>query len=602
MQEVSGATARLSLRDADGVKPGDEFSALQYGYEIARLRITAVTKTDSVADILLQQPGVILRRLDTVVPTTALPKPSTTLEPLPPPLPGQEVKPSRRKRRRARSRDAEAGTLVSRADWTYPALSSLVERELLSGVAAREFHGDQQLTRGEIRELIAEALETAAERRQDVITPPQSTAPAADGSVSPSPAAAMEGAPSSGSEASAGNDASPAPRSPSVGSDRLLYHLAQEYGLDPGMPVPKRGPALTSTHRYRLVAGEKPHFTTGTNQALMSLGRDQYAVVSLSRERREWYGDHDYPWLNEAFYHTHWLGVNWDVGQRALRWGPGYTGSMILGDVAPSLPMVRGTRGLSLGRTFGYWNAEGFASRTTESGGARYLLGHRLSHAFSPSVSFGLSETSKAAKAPNPLALVLPFQLYQKLFEKSTNVINIQVGLDLRVAGRHQEGYGELFIDDITAPKGLGQAPVPRKIGFLAGYRYANLFGDEGTDVRVEYAQTDSNAYLHRNPTISYFNRGIPLGHPMGPNSKSYMVRADRRLTPKLEVTAAAQVLRPKGPITPTTAKGTAFTLAAAYDLRNDRSLTLKLSPGSRVDRYTVERKSSLELIADWNF
>jgi hypothetical protein len=567
--EVSGSSVRLSLTEGDGIQVGDEFSALQYGEEIARLRIRIVTKRESIADLLVQKQGVLLRRLDTVIPSTAVSHPAADLQPVPSPSPKQVLRPGKSKRR-SRSQPND-GEIVSRADWVYPALSTLAERKLLS-TQTRQFHGDQELTRGEVRGLIEKALEHNT-----------------SGSGPQSPPDAQK--------------SSPENRKSELGTNRLLFHLAQDYDLESDIQEPKRGFALSHYSRYRVASGEEPTLvTSGTVQGFAHLGRDDYAVLSLSRARREWYGDNGYRWLNEAYVKTKWLGVDWNIGQKTMRWGPGYSGSLILDDVAAPLPMIRGQRGWSLGR-LGYWKMDQFGSRFKEDGKSKYFMGRRVSHSLGQKWSLGISETAKSDTAPNPSALLLPFLVYQRLFEKNTNVINVQAGTDLHYQNGNTSAYTEFFIDDITAPKGLrSQGKVPRKIGYLVGWRRARLFGEEGTDLRVEYARTDRNTYLHRNPSISYFERGLPLGHPMGPNAQSILVRADRRISPKLEMTGAVQFLSRSNSAPPDSASGTAFTLAAAYDLRNDRSLTLKVSPSRRVDRYTSQSGGTVEFIADWVF
>lgn len=596
MTEVSGTSVRLNLTEEDGVQPGDEFSALEYGEEIARLKIRTVTKRESIADLTLLKPGAILRRLDTVIPSTAVEHPAEDLAPPPPHLAGKTLRPSRSKRQAERRFDD--GEVVSRADWAYPALSELATRGVLPNVRPRQFHGDQILTKGEVRRLVADALDSP-ELTGAPVSPLVKEPPA---SLPESPAEAASG-PSSDSSASA--PPAEAPEDPSLASSkRLLYHLAQEYGVESDLPSPKKGLALAHFSRFRLASGDEPTLTaSGSYQGFLHMGPQRYAVVSFSRGRREWYGDNGYRWLNEAYLKTRWLGADWEIGQKALRWGPGYSGSMILDDATPSLPMIRGGRGWSLG-WLGYWHLDQFISRFRESGEGKYLMGRRLTHPLGRKLALGLSETAKMDKAPNPAALVLPFYAYQKLFHYNTNEINVQAGLDLSYRSGRNEAYGELFIDDITAPKPLrGQeGKVPRKIGFLAGWHRSALFGQEGTDLRVEYAQTDRNTYLHRNPSLSYYDRGIPLGHPMGPNSQSLLIRADRRISDRLEVTGAVQFLSRNVDAAPDSAKGTAFTLAAAYDLADARSIILKISPGRRVDRYPPNASGSVELIADWAF
>jgi hypothetical protein len=52
----------------------------------------------------------------------------------------------------------------------------------------------------------------------------------------------------------------------------------------------------------------------------------------------------------------------------------------------------------------------------------------------------------------------------------------------------------------------------------------------------------------------------------------------------------------------PDSAKGTAATFGISYDFRNDRSVTLKVSPGRRVDRYDAQATGTVEFIADWKY
>jgi hypothetical protein len=581
--EVSGATVRLSLKKSDGVQIGDEFSALQYGEEIARLRVSAVSANESIAEMTLQKPGALLRVLDEVVRTKAVANPATDLQPPPPTLPSPRLRPRLSPKRETRVRDDE-GEIVSRADWAYPALSTLAEHHLLPGVDTREFHGDQQLTRAEIRRLITEAIETAKALSQNPFASQNSLTNNAD-SARPSadrPVAAPKLRP---------------------GDARLLQHLAQSYQVMFDLPDPGNGIAFSHYSRYRVASGDEPTFSSDSAyEGMLSLGKNEYAVVSLSKARREWYGDRSYPWLNEAFFHTRWLGADWEIGNRALRWGPGYSGSLTLSDVTPSLPMIRGQIGWSLGK-LGYWKVDQFVSRFSESGDAKYLIGRRIAHPINRNLTLGLSETAKSDKAPNPSILFLPLLAYQRVFEKDTNVINVMDSLDLHYRNGAAEVYGELFIDDLTAPAGFRSAgKVPRKVGYLVGWRRANLFGAKGPDLRVEYARTDQNTYLHRNPPVSYYDDGFPLGHPMGPNAKSLLVRADRRLSPRVEVMGAVQFLSQTKTPPPDSAKGTAATFGISYDFRNDRSVTLKVSPGRRVDRYDAQTTGTVEFIADWKY
>lgn len=521
----------VTLRPGARVDVGDTLSITQYGEEIARAKVESASSTDAVARVTERLQGTIVRVLDTVAIASGAPGPS--LSPVPPASEKRPPSAAEERQQRAVSAVHYGGDIVPWPHWTYAVLSELAARGLLPGIPAWWFHGGQLLTTDDVQKLLAIAL------------PPQD-----------------------------GTDAAAA-----------YAMLVKEYGA-PGTPVPQVIPRVAKTGYTRGLLAD----TLGQTSFLGLYRSDLWfrptpgttAILTLTNEHKEWQGTGTgFSPVDTLEVRGRRFGIDWDVGKTYLRWGPGYTGSLILSDNAQAIPMVRGRGEIDFGRLLGRWRADQFVGGFDEGGAHRYIVGRRLERSLGSGFSLGLSETMKLSHAPNPLALVLPVLLYQRLFDKDTNKLNALFGADVRYRDRGYEGYAELLIDDITAPKGFrSQGRVRRKLGYLVGMRREGLLGDRRTDVRFEYVRIDRETYLHRNPAVSYYERGRVIGHPIGPNGSQILLRADRRLSPRLEVTA--DIVRQWSTISflpPIAERRDSATIRAMYDLSRGRSVGISVGP-----------------------
>jgi hypothetical protein len=262
---------------------------------------------------------------------------------------------------------------------------------------------------------------------------------------------------------------------------------------------------------------------------------------------------------------------------------------MLLSDNAPGLFQLNGRKTFSLGFLGHSYTFEQFAATLNEPGGRRYVVARRLSRPFGRRAGMSISEAIKSSSTRDlPLALILPLYVYNHTVftdEEKARTVNYLAGGDIWYApSRAVQMYGDLVIDDITTPFGLGYS-VPRKIGYLLGLHFPAMNRGR-TDVRIEWALTDGEkpgstlheggTYIHRNPSLSWYIDGLPMGHPMGTNRRGPFVRVQHRFGRRLTTIGEWEDER-QWRATPAIGDRRRALLYTAYDLRPDRSLGLRV-------------------------
>jgi hypothetical protein len=471
---------------------------------------------------------------------------------------------------------------VPRGDWSYDLLARWAARGLVlhadgaTRAAAREFQGDEPLTR--------EALAAYVAR---LAAHPEAL-PAEDW--------------------------------------RLLLHLVQEYspelrraGQDvavlrqgatggAGAPSAERAVAarVTGFGLARVGASSEEGGTVrGVYRAagLVSVSPSTMAAVSLTNSRQLDSTDPGaFPELEHAVVRLHTRFADWELGKTSRRWGPGWGGTMLLSDDAPALLQIQGRKHLSLGFLGHDYTFEQFVATLDDTGGRRYVIARRLSRPFGRRAGTSISEAVKTSTTRDlPLALVLPLYAYAAIaFDdvRNSNSVNYLAGMDLWYAPSEAvRVYGDLVIDDLTAPFGLGSFSVPRKIGMLFGLHLPHLDRDR-TDIRLEWALTDGErpgssvheggTYIHRNPTLSWFHDGLPLGHRMGQNRRGPFARVRHRIGPRFTLIGEWED-EGQWRATPPVGDRRRAMLYGAYDPRPDRSVAVRLErTGGALGRDTL--------------
>ncbi|MBU8869482.1 MAG: hypothetical protein KOO60_01290 [Gemmatimonadales bacterium] len=229
-----------------------------------------------------------------------------------------------------------------------------------------------------------------------------------------------------------------------------------------------------------------------------------------------------------------WIGRRWE------RWGPGWTGSLLL---EPGAPTPDG---------FGYsWTSDRWAARYRcaqlddvrigDQYFPRYLAGHRLDIAVSPTLRISLAETALVTyggSVPswllNPL---LPWCLSQQEDRSPTGDTNIFWSLEtIWNPSENWSVYGQFLLDDFMIDI-EDRDTHPDQLGGLAGLLWSGTppLSSASTKpgrtvwrVGLEYSRLESWTYVHRDPTVRYEAWSASLGHPAGPDSESLTLFCSR--------------------------------------------------------------------------
>lgn len=361
----------------------------------------------------------------------------------------------------------------------------------------------------------------------------------------------------------------------------------------------------------------------------LPVGRDGYAALSAGNYRDEWYSEEGmtrggYPPVESAFVRVNTRALDVTVGRKPLRWGPGFSGALLLADEAPSVPMVQVEKGFRLpgwfGKTFGRLYFTQFAGEFFEDdvatadpiarGTRRYLFGRRIETQEAGRFTVSLGESFKSTRLPDAFyAFTLPsFYFYQDTYTRypgdprrplqflattppyqNTSWLNYlgDAQVAYRVDSRGTVLYSDLLLDDIKAPEGIGKGnDTPRKIGFQLG-AYAPALDRAGRyAARLEYTTIDTGTYLNASPPVYWDNNGKPLGYASQTNADVFFGRVDAAFSPRFKAAAEGYVRRAKdetggdpgrlGAVSPAF-DADRFSLFATYTLRRDAFVGLRL-------------------------
>jgi hypothetical protein len=223
------------------------------------------------------------------------------------------------------------------------------------------------------------------------------------------------------------------------------------------------------------------------------------------------------PWRNLATlenelayiaFRIPWLRL--ELGRDEFVWGPGYTGSVMLDDTAPSLDHIQLCASY---RNFKFLSFTSMLSRWGTK--PRFLSAQRIEVSLFNRVTLGgamMVVSSWDAHQSNQLGgLINPLIPVYLSEANSVNPGNSLVGWDAVCYLSRTKVYGQLFVDDYNDNKW-----GPDAVGIQAGAHWApNL----PVEARFEYTRITAFTYYHRFHSIMYENYLTPLGHPLGPDA-----------------------------------------------------------------------------------
>jgi hypothetical protein len=243
------------------------------------------------------------------------------------------------------------------------------------------------------------------------------------------------------------------------------------------------------------------------------------------------------------------------VGRDSLWWGPGLHGSLIFSNNAPPLDQVRiGSAEPFLLPWIGDWIgptkilffiAQLEARR--EHPRAK-LAGMRGTITPFPFLELGISRAVQfdGDDKPSPNVSDYPEILFnppagddpsQPQF-RSNNVFAIDA--DLRLANvdrfylpaKDLRLYGEFGWDDTCCSSAF--VPLKDALSMLVGLQLFSVFGQEGVDLRAEYAQSSRLSFTHHQFTNGFWTRGYVISHQMGTDGQDFFARVTNRFRPDM--------------------------------------------------------------------
>jgi len=461
----------------------------------------------------------------------------------------------------AASRTIASTDLVPLGDWTYDAMVSLAADGLVPGAPARIFEGDRLFSRIEVARAVASIIESSEGKELGF----KETA-LIEHLVSGLKPELMQVAPQAvqkWSERTTGISL------PTGGEAFLLGYARGIAAEDTG----DDGDDGRLTVPYRI-------------SGFLNLSSRVFGIATLADKEEKFFREpRRGPDLDKAFIRGFDRNFVWSVGREYLNWGPAYTGSLILSENSPAFLQICGSKDINFGRLFGKVKVTQFASTFEDNDQTLYLFGRRYEKRLSSRWHAGISETAKTSITPNPLILVMPFYLYQHVFNEVDEEFNTLYAADLSYrTGSGFQIYGELVIDDITAPRIFGERRTrPRKTGYTFGFYAPKVFGDERLSTfRAEYIFVDRLTYEATRPAfpqLAYTHDGDIIGHPIGPNAKALYLRGERYLSDRFSVIAEYLNRSQTDPGPPERDLRRILSLMLAYDAAPDKSIALRVAP-----------------------
>jgi len=209
-------------------------------------------------------------------------------------------------------------------------------------------------------------------------------------------------------------------------------------------------------------------------------------------------------------FRTPWLRL--ELGRDEFVWGPGYTGSVMLDDTAPSLDHIQLCASY---RNFKFLTFTSLLSRWGVK--PRWLAAQRIELSLWNRLTLGgalMSVTSWDELQPRQLGGLVNPLIPIFLTEANTSMTdNALVGWDAVLYLPRTKVYGQLFLDNYEFNT---LKLAPNAVGLQGGvYWTPNL----PVEARLEYARITAFTYYHRVHYTMFENYLTTMGHPLGPDA-----------------------------------------------------------------------------------
>jgi hypothetical protein len=222
-------------------------------------------------------------------------------------------------------------------------------------------------------------------------------------------------------------------------------------------------------------------------------------------------------------------------GRDWIRWGPGRTGTLGMGDAAPAL------NHLLLKKRTGKFDFTSFVS-TLDFDNDEMLAGHRMELALPRGFNLGVAEQVRfrtLGQGPLYLLSVVPYSLLEKVVKEDSSADevwrnNVMWSLDVDwTPARGTRLYGEFLIDDLS----FSSDKKPTQIGYQFGLVRSGFGTLKNLTLEAEITKihrytftqarrSSASDTLGLGSRLDFVRSGDSLGHPIGPDSESYYFAA----------------------------------------------------------------------------
>ncbi|MHB1001472.1 MAG: capsule assembly Wzi family protein [Armatimonadota bacterium] len=468
----------------------------------------------------------------------------------------------------AATRTVPSADRVPIGDWTYDAMISLASDGAVPGMAARVFQGDRLFNRFEMADVV---ISIVANDDIDGFTPAQTSL-----------------------------------------IDKLILEFRPEIMVKDAEIIDRWSDTASNEKKSIVtgyIQGAAVHDVNGTNSIKVpyritgytDLNDHIFATGTLAdKETRFFHQFSDTDTLDKAFIKGYDSNFVWSVGKNYVNWSPAYTGSLIMSDNSPSFLMLNGNIDIDLGKIFGKFKLSQFAGTFSDDDKTLYLFGRRLEKPIANNLYFGISESAKTNKAPNPLIMALPFLAYQEIFSSIDEHLSYMGSLDLmhQMKNGHQI-YAQYLIDEMTSPSFWpgNHNDTPKQTGYVIGYYTPRLIkSDHLSTLRVEYIFIDPLTYRatrDRFPELEYTNDGRWIGHPLGRNNSGLYLRGEHYFSDKFSLIAEYLNQKQNKGAEPVIGSSSTVSGQLSYDLTPSTSISARIahtrikSPGEETEKET---------------
>jgi hypothetical protein len=281
---------------------------------------------------------------------------------------------------------------------------------------------------------------------------------------------------------------------------------------------------------------------TGEPQSFITIVDSQ----TLYYDKAKGYISFQFPWLALQF------------GEDQVSWGPGKGGQLELSRDLIEFDQLRLTARLGdrirftsiQGKLFEPFldtakaSVYGFRSRDKRIYRDRWLAAHRLEIEPFKHVTFGFHEACIYADRGLEWVYLNPLMFYWSAQHYLNDQDNMTLGADVSIKRiKHVNLYADFLIDDWKSNK-LGTDWWGNKWGATVGAQVVDPPYVPDCDLTIEYTRIEPWVYTHFNPVNKFTNKGVVLGHWLGPNADQVYGKLRKDITADLAVSVTGSYER----------------------------------------------------------